>query len=272
MPFVDFHMHTTVSDGVWTPSELFAYIRKASLEAFSITDHDTMDVYPLPDDLASRCIPGMEVDTKCMGQTTHLLVYGITSPTAPLLEHLRAQRAARRVRMEAMIERLRAKGIPVTMDLVEAEAGKAASLGRPHLGRVLVKLGVVSQLQEAFDKYIADDQDDYVALDRLESPQAIELAHASGAVVSIAHPCRLRDPKMLDFLRESGVDGIEVVHPSADEDARRMFTEYARAHGLLVTGGSDFHAPAPDYAPGIEFEAEHVERLREAVERARAAV
>ena len=271
MAFVDFHMHTTVSDGVWTPSELFAYIRKVSLEAFSISDHDTMDVYPLPADLAERCIPGMEVDTKCKGATTHLLVYGITSPDAPLLEHLRAQRAARRVRMEAMIESLRGKGFDVTMAHVEAQAGKAASLGRPHLARALVDLGVVQSVQEAFDKYIADDQGDYVALDRLDSERAIELAHLSGAVVSVAHPCRLKDPAMLDLLRGEGVDGVEVVHPSADEQARSRLTDFAREHGLLITGGSDFHAPAPGYAPGIDFDAEHVERLQEAVRKARAA-
>lgn len=261
-------MHTTVSDGVWTPSELFAYIREASLEAFSISDHDTMDVYPLPPDLAGRCIPGMEVDTKCNGATTHLLVYGIASPDAPLLELLRAQRAARRVRMEAMIESLRGRGFEITMAHVEAQAAKAVSLGRPHLARALVDIGVVGTVQEAFDKYIADDGDDYVSLDRLDSARAIELAHQSGAIVSVAHPCRLKQPQMLEQLRDEGVDGIEVVHPSADEDAMRRLTGFACANDLLITGGSDFHAPAPGYAPGIEFAAEHVERLREAVERA----
>ncbi|HEV3155056.1 MAG TPA: PHP domain-containing protein [Candidatus Baltobacteraceae bacterium] len=264
-------MHTTVSDGVWSPSELFAYIRKVSLEAFSISDHDTMDVYPLPEDLAVRCIPGMEVDTKCQGATTHLLVYGITSSDAPLLQHLRAQRAARRVRMEAMIESLRGRGFEITMAHVEAQAGKAVSLGRPHLARALVDIGAVSTVQEAFDKYIADGGDDYVSLDRLNSDQAIELAHASGAVVSVAHPCRLKDPRMLEQLRDEGADGIEVVHPSADADAMRQLTDFAQSNGLLITGGSDFHAPAPGYAPGIEFAAEHVERLKEAVERARTA-
>ena len=63
----------------------------------------------------------------------------------------------------------------------------------------------------------------------------------------------------------------EVVHPSADDDAMRRFTNFAREHDLLITGGSDFHAPAPGYAPGIDFAAEHVERLRTAVARAQTA-
>ncbi len=262
-------MHTTISDGVWTPAELFDYIRETAIETFSITDHDTMDVYPLPSDLAARAIPGMEVDTKCEGVTTHLLVYGITSPDAPLLAHLKAQQIARRGRMEAMVNKLQESGIAVTMAHVEAQAGNAVSLGRPHLARALVELGVVPDVQTAFDRYIADDRGGFVSLDRLDSPDAIALAHASGAIVSIAHPARLRERRLLDVLRDAGIDGIEVVHPSADAHKRSEFIQYAQKHDLLVTGGSDFHAPSPGYAPGIDFETEHVERLRDAVARAR---
>jgi predicted metal-dependent phosphoesterase TrpH len=263
---VDFHLHTTISDGVWTPSELFAYLRSTNVEVFSVTDHDTMDVYPVPGDLADRVIPGMEVDTKCNGVTAHLLVFGITDPKAPLLEHLRIQREARRSRMQEMLQRLHGMGIDVSMADVAAQAGTAASLGRPHLARALVAKGLVPDVQSAFDRYLADDQDGYVSLDRLESAAAIELAHASGAVVSVAHPCRLREPASLEVLRAAGVDGVEVVHPTADAAKKAALREYARAHGLLVTGGSDFHAPTPEgYAPGIELEADEVEAFRTAV-------
>lgn len=269
MPFVDFHTHTTVSDGVWSPAELFAFVRERGIEAFSLTDHDTMDAYPLPADIAARAVPGMEVDTKCNGVTAHLLVYGIQSPAAPLLEFLRVQREARRERMAGMLDKLKTKGVEVRMSDVEAQAAGAASLGRPHLARALVALGVVSQVQEAFDKYLADDQEAYVSLDRLDSPRAIELAHASGAIVSVAHPCRLREPASLDVLRAAGIDGVEVLHPSADAQAQSELREYARAHNLLITGGSDFHMPDNGYSPGVELEAEHVQRLFAAVEEAR---
>lgn len=269
MPFVDFHTHTTVSDGVWQPHELFDYVRQHGIEAFSLTDHDTMDGYPLPPDIAARAVPGMEVDTKCNGVTAHLLVYGIHAMDAPLLEYLRAQRAARRERMADMLEKLADKGIRVDMSDVEAQAGNAVSLGRPHLARALVALGIVGDIQEAFDRYLADDQEAYVSLDRLDSPRAIELAHESGAIVSVAHPCRLREPASLDALRLAGIDAVEVLHPSADEAARGELRDYARRYDLLVTGGSDFHAPEKGYAPGVQLEAEHVERLFAAVEAAR---
>lgn len=272
MTLVDFHLHTTTSDGVWTPDELARYVDEARLQVVSVTDHDTMGAYPLPAEIRAQIVPGMEVDTKCHGITAHLLVYGIASPSAPLLEHLRAQREARYGRMEAMIERLRTNGIEIDMSHVKAEAGSAASLGRPHLARALVKLGVVSDTNEAFARYLADDRDGYVALDRLEAADAIALAHASGAIVSVAHPARLRDARSLEELRLAGADGVEVVHPSADDVMRAELAEYARAHHLLITGGSDFHSPATDALPGIHLDEAVVERFLDAVDRARVGV
>lgn len=259
MPLVDFHMHTTISDGVWTPEQLFDDLRSKPIEAFSITDHDTMDVYPVPADLAPRCVRGMEVDAKCKGVTAHLLCYGIRSPDAPLLVRLAEQREARKTRMHEMVSELQTQGVAVTMDDVQRQAGSAASLGRPHLARALVALGIVTCVQEAFDRYIADDGSAYVALERLEAAEAIALAHASHAIVSIAHPARLKAPASIEVLREAGADAIELVHPSAGDDYRAELRAYAQRHGMLLTGGSDFHAPAPGYAPGIVLEARDVE-------------
>jgi 3',5'-nucleoside bisphosphate phosphatase len=260
-------MHTTVSDGVWPPSQLFDFIRSAGIETFSVTDHDTMEAYPVPEDLAAACVPGMEVDTKCEGVTAHILCYGITSADAPLLDYLRRQRAARRVRMEEMVDGLQRRGIAIEMSDVERQAGSAASLGRPHLARALVDRGAVATVQEAFDRYIADDRDAYVSLDRLDSAQAIALAKESGAIISIAHPARLKAPASLDLLREAGADAIEVVHPTADETLRAQLIDYAERYGMMVTAGSDFHSPDKDYHPGVRFESPLLERFLERVER-----
>jgi predicted metal-dependent phosphoesterase TrpH len=266
MALVDFHMHTTVSDGVWPPQQLFDFIRAKDLRVFSITDHDTMDVYPVPDDLAPRCIPGMEVDTKCNDVTAHLLCYGIRSKDAPLLVHLREQREARKLRMQEMVTGLQVQGVNVTMEDVARQAGNASSLGRPHLARALVEIGIVESVQEAFDLYIADDCDAYVALARLDSRDAIALAHESGALVSIAHPARLKAPASIDVLREAGVDAIELVHPTAGDDFKQSIRAYAEQYGLLLTGGSDFHAPAPGYEPGIALDDADLERFLEKIQ------
>jgi 3',5'-nucleoside bisphosphate phosphatase len=122
---------------------------------------------------------------------------------------------------------------------------------------------VASSVNEAFELYLGEGCEAYVALERLEAAEAIDLAHASNAVVSVAHPMRLHDSSTLDELHQLGADGVEVIHPSADAGARRELAEYATRHGLLVTGGSDFHGPSPDYGLGIELGWGHVEALKE---------
>jgi predicted metal-dependent phosphoesterase TrpH len=205
----------------------------------------------------------LEVDSEHDGHTAHILAYGVSSNDTPLLQALIAQRKAREERMQEMLDRLQALDIHVTMDEVRTQAKGAVSLGRPHLARVLHERGIVASVQEAFDKYLADEGTGFVALRRLTSAQIIALIRESGGVSSVAHPVRLRDRAHLDEMRALGVDGVEIVHPTADENTRRELESFARSHDLLVTGGTDFHAPVADRPIGIEFPTNDVERLRE---------
>ncbi|MBV8490714.1 MAG: PHP domain-containing protein [Candidatus Eremiobacteraeota bacterium] len=261
---IDLHMHTTCSDGVWPRERLFDEIRLRELDLFCVSDHDTLAAYPMTDDLAARSIPGLEVDTEHAGHTVHLLAYGVRSNETPLMQALTRQRQEREKRMGEMIERLHGLGIAVTLDDVRAQATSASSLGRPHLARALVARGHVATVQEAFDRYLADEGTGFVALRRLTSAEIIELIRASGGVSVVAHPKRLRAPHHLDELRELGVDGVEVVHPTADADFEREMRAFAEKHDLLVTGGTDFHAPV-EHPIGIEFPKRDVERLAERI-------
>jgi predicted metal-dependent phosphoesterase TrpH len=264
-------MHTTCSDGVWSPQRLFDEIRARRLEAFCVSDHDNLDAYPLPSDIASLAIPGLEVDSHHGGHTAHLLAYGVSDDQSPLLLALRRQRDARLERMGAMVQRCNELGLDVTMEDVRAQAKSAVSLGRPHLARALLERGLVSSVQEAFDRYLADEGEGYVPLDRLTAREAIDLIRLSGGVAVVAHPKRLRAPEHLAELIDAGVDGIEVVHPTADARDGAAYTSLARERGLLLTGGSDFHAPVPGRQIGIELAADDVRSLRDAIARRRAA-
>lgn len=242
-----------MSDGVWTPERMFDEIRARGLQYFSITDHDCIDAYPVPDDLRDRCIPGLEVDSHHGGHTIHILAYGIDDPDCELLQALRAQRERRVGRMEAMVDRLRSLDVDITMDDVKAQITGASSMGRPHLARALVAKGIVATVQEAFDRYLADEGDGFVALDRLTSAEIIAMIHRCGGLAVVAHPMRLRDPAHLEELCDLGVDGVEVVHPSADTDAQGMLCEFAEKRGLLTTAGTDFHAPSGGSTIGVQF-------------------
>jgi predicted metal-dependent phosphoesterase TrpH len=270
MSIVDLHLHTTASDGTWPPEFLYAYIAGSNIAFFSVTDHDTMDAYPVPPQLASRAIPGMEVDTTHNGKTVHLLTYGI-SPDSPLLERLREQRVARASRMQDTVDRLNALGVDITIDDVRAHAKKAVSLGRPHAAQALVSLGVVATIQEAFDRYLAEGAPAYVALDRLTSAQAIALVHESYGIAVVAHPLRLAEPRVLDELREEGADGVEVLHPTAKPEDRERLRDYADRYKMLVTGGTDFHRPQ-GVAPGVELARRDIDRLQQRLARLHARV
>ncbi len=265
LALVDLHMHTRCSDGVWEVARLLEEVNKQSLDFFCISDHDSLDAYPLPADLAERSIPGLEVDSHHCGHTAHILAYGVKSKESPLLMALAAQRAAREERMFAMIEAVRKNGIELSMTDVRAQALGTVSLGRPHLARALVACGVVATVQEAFDHYLADDKGAYVALERLTSAHAIELIHASEGVAIAAHPQRLRNDSDLGELIELGIDGIEIVHPTAGAELQHQLFQLARAHGLLATAGTDFHAPVEGRPIGVLFPVREMDRLREAV-------
>lgn len=262
----DLHMHTTCSDGVWEPERLFEEIRARRLDVFCVSDHDNINAYPVPSDLRDKLIPGLEVDTALDGHTTHILAYGIDRKDCPLVDALARQRQAREERMGSMIERLQNLGLAVTIDDVKRHARASSSFGRPHLARALVDCGHVASVQEAFDKYLCDDGAGYVALERLDAARIIELIHASGGVAVIAHPVRLRKESHLEELIDLGVDGIEVLHHTADDATRVRLREVAQQRGLLITGGTDFHAPVSDRPIGIEIESRYVDGLRAAID------
>jgi 3',5'-nucleoside bisphosphate phosphatase len=234
-----------------------------------VSDHDNIDSYPVPDDLREKFIPGLEVDTAHDGHTTHMLAYGIDRKDCPLIEALARQRNAREQRMRSMIDRLQSLGLAVTLDDVKRHARATSSFGRPHLARALVERGYVASVQEAFDKYLADDGAGYIALERLDASRIVDLIHSSGGVAVIAHPVRLRKETHLEELLDLGVDGIEVWHPTADASTQARLHSLAQLRGLLVTGGTDFHAPVADRPIGIEIEERHIEELRSAISDAR---
>ena len=248
---VDFHLHTTCSDGSWPPARLFDEIRARDVRYFSVSDHDTMAAYPVPQDLLRRCVTGVEIDTYGFEQTVHVLAYGL-DPGCVLMARLQAQREERRVRAHAIVERLNAMGVPLTFEDVLRCAGAGQSVGRPHIARALVEAGHCADLQSAFDRYLAEGEGAYVPLERLSTQETIALVRAAGGLPVLAHPRRLRDQTSLASVCRL-FDGIEAVHPSADASYQLALFELADANGLIATGGTDFHGRSTDLAIGVQF-------------------
>lgn len=242
---VDLHLHTTASDGVYSPAKVVDLAARAGLAAIAITDHDTLDgVEPaLAAGMLYRIevIPGVEVSSIHDGEEVHLLGYfpDLGGSLVPFLEKMRRERM---YRMQRMLERLHDLGIRLSWAEVEEEAGDAAP-GRLHLARLLVKKKYVYTIDEAFKSFLGHGRPAFISRNLLPAFEVVRLLRAGGALPVLAHPGPKGKP-VLEALLAHGLEGVEVFHPEHTPTVQRCYERLAREKGLLVTGGSDFHGDA----------------------------
>ena len=262
-PCIDLHTHSTASDGTHTPSELISLAHQSGLGAISITDHDTIDgarriaSAPIPEGLSF--IPGVEISAtpppfyRVTG-SIHILGYGIDLDNPRLLDTLKQLQESRKNRNPKIIERLNALGVHIGLEDVIREAGKTDQLGRPHIANAMVRLGVVPDFDAAFDQYLGTDCPAYVNKYRVPAAEAIAIILEANGIPVLAHPGLYHDAAgpltdaHMDAYREMGLMGIEVYYPEHSTADVSYYRQLAERHGLLITGGTDFHG---DIRPGI---------------------
>jgi hypothetical protein len=236
-------MHSTASDGSLPPEEVVAAAKTAGVAAIALTDHDTLDGIPEATRAATavgiRVVPGVELSAHDGAREIHLLALHISNP-GPLELRLSMFRDARQTRARLIVDRLNRIGLSVTFDSVMVEAAGGA-VGRPHIARALIKGGSVRDSREAFDKYLGAGKAAFVDKERLEIREAIEITHAAGAIAIWAHPGPDGRRDRLEPLVGMGLDGVEVRHPSHNQDDIQRLTALADFFGLLYSGGSDWH-------------------------------
>ncbi len=249
---IDLHLHSTASDGHYTPAEVVALALQHGLDVIALTDHDT--TAGLAEALAAaanttlRVLTGVELGTWHGDiNEVHLLGYCFTPDDADFQERLRWMRDERRLRAEKMVARLAELGAPIALARVLEIAGDAA-VGRPHVAQALLEAGHVASREEAFDRYLADGGPAYIPRLRLSLPEAIAQIHAVGGVAVLAHPFHLAVDieVLLPALLDAGLDGLEAFYPDHDAAFTARMVALARRHDLIVTGGSDFHRPDAD--------------------------
>ena len=240
---VDLHMHSTASDGSLSPEAVVGAAAAAHLAAIALTDHDSVAGIASAREagarLGVRIVTGVELSAIDADGEAHLLGLHLTRLEA-IKRHLAVFRESRRARAGRIVERLRALGIPVTVDAVLAEAGDAA-IGRPHVARALVAGGWAKDLRDAFDRFLGNGRPAFVPKYRLTLGEAIGIVHDAGGLAVLAHPGPSGTRARLEALRGDGLDGVEVLHPGhSSEDIARLsaLTEHL---GLLPSGGSDWH-------------------------------
>lgn len=249
------HSHSTFSDGTLTPTQLAAHLAKRRVRFWALTDHDTC----LGVEEASvaahrhriRFVPGIEVSA-WEDRSIHVLGLGVDPFALEAFAFSRIQ--VRRDRMDEMVARLNAFGVPVSMEDVQKQIGEGIP-GRPHLAQVLLKQGVVQSMQEAFDRFLAVGKPGYVETLWPRVEEAIDLIHAANGISILAHPAK-DDVTETEVARwvECGLDGIEVKHPShasADEERTQRWAERFRIFKLAST---DYHGPGrSNHDAGVEI-------------------
>ena len=258
----DFHTHTCVSDGSLTPTELVRRAAANGVTGIALTDHDTVDGIAEARAEGERCgievLGGIElsVNEADGSRAMHILGLGLEDP-APLRARLEALRRSREERAARIVGHLRRNGVALELAAVEAQAAGGA-VGRPHVARALVELGAVRDVDEAFTRWLRRGRPAFEPNAELSAREAIEMVHAAGGVAVLAHPPLsggVDSPgglaAFVERLVPLGLDGLEIWHPSHKPTVARRLRRIAAAHGLLETGGSDFHgADRPDVEVG----------------------
>lgn len=252
---VDLHTHTTASDGSLSPAELVERARGRGVELLAITDHDTLAAYA---DLAEaagapgqpmKMVAGVELSCTWNGITIHVLGLGVDLASEVINRSVDSQRLARQSRAEEIGRRLEKKGLPGVYQRV-ASAVEGRAIGRPDFAKAMVKLGMVTSVADAFDRYLGSGKiGDVKAMWPAMADVVSWIVEAGGAAV-LAHPTqyKMTNAKLRRFLGEfvdAGGEGLEVCNGRPPEVEIRYLRELCREFDLAASAGSDFHQPNP---------------------------
>ena len=246
MAIGDFHLHSTASDGVHTPTWVMETAAANGVRVLALSDHDTTagldEASAAAKSAGLRLIPGLELSTDLGKADVHLLGYGFDREAKPLQDFLAWQRDGRIGRTRRIVEILAGQGMPLDITRVFEIAGEA-TVGRPHVARALLEKGHVASVQEAFDLWLGNGKPADVDRPKLEPADAIRVVHENGGVVFIAHPIYIGESydAAIEQLRDWGADGIETYYKHYDAQTVSAHAALAERLGMAASGGSDYH-------------------------------
>lgn len=242
----DLHTHSFCSDGLRTPSQAAEEAYQAGVQALSLTDHDTVEgieeLLPVGRRLGIDIVPGAELSAHVRDREVHILAYCLDWQDPQLLEHLGLLRRRRHDRGMAIVEKLNHLGISLTLEDVLNQAN-GGMVGRPHIAAAMVRRGVVSSKEEAFNRFLGDRCPAVVPKPYSSALDVIGLIHQVRGVAVLAHP-GIMPEAVIAQLVEYGLDGVEVYHPSHKPLQIEYYLKLAEHYGLLQSGGSDSHGEA----------------------------
>lgn len=249
MKYIDLHIHTTASDGTLTPEETVRRAAEKRLAAIAVTDHDTAagaaEALGYAERYGVEVVPAIEISADYFGYGVHIIGYFV-DPYAPalqtVLEYVNAERDRRN---GAIIEKMQADGIRVSLAGLK-EKFPGTVIGRPHLSAALVENGLCATVDEGFQKYLNRGKMYYMKRQYLSLETAFRVIRESGGKAAFAHPLQYRmdDMALTELTRtlaEYGCVGMECLYSGYTREQSEKLKALAGRFGLCVTGGSDYH-------------------------------
>jgi predicted metal-dependent phosphoesterase TrpH len=265
----DLHMHSTYSDGTYTPAQVVDLARRSGLAAIALTDHDTVngvfEALSAAQGSNLEIVAGVEISTEYRGSELHLLGYFVDTESRPLVAALERLRTDRANRFWEMADRLRGCGVTVDDRELRAFATlETGTLGRRNLAEFLVHTRRAGSIRDAFLRFLGDRGRVAVPKVRLSVADAIARVNEAHGVAAWAHPSQVCTRETLSELRGMGLGAVEVEYPALRPSRNRELRGLACGLGLAVTGGSDCHGPEqPRRAVGAcSISTDELERLR----------
>ncbi|MBP6890071.1 MAG: PHP domain-containing protein [Veillonella sp.] len=241
---VDFHMHSTYSDGTKTPQELVNAAAAAGIAAIAVTDHDeiTGGVELIEaHDTPIPVIPGIEFSSTYHGHDVHILGYAFDTKNKRMVDYIRFYKEERRTRLLKMVERCHEAGYDVSVAEFNKLYGTEGSFGRPHLARMLIAKGYTSSVSEAFNTILSPKSPCYVQKFNAHPADIVDIIHEAGGICIMAHPVLIHTAKDVNELLQLPFDGMEVYHSKQDDATSAQYRMMAKERGMLMSGGSDYH-------------------------------
>ena len=247
----DFHIHTYYSDGIFSPEKLVDLAIEYGLECISLTDHDNVLSY----DVASKYIAekgeklelirGVEINTLYKSMEVHILGYFMDIKDKDFQGMLKTQQQARIKQTKEILALLKKKeGIKINFEDVKNMVAEGGSIGRPHIAKAITNAGGTANVIEAYNKYIHINSPVYVERKTMSPFDVVEVIYDAGGIPVIAHPYDVPvADELIPQLVNCGLRGIEAYHRKHSAPYIEHFSTLAEEYGLIVTGGSDFHAP-----------------------------
>lgn len=253
---IDLHVHSTASDGSFSPKELVDYAIQKGLSAFALTDHDSVagldEAITYAKELSKsrsdvpEVIPGIEFSTEYEGRDIHIVGLYIDYHNKDLQEHLYNFVHSREIRNEKMCDMLReGTGMDISFEKLQ-NAFPGSVITRAHYAMYMLEKGYIKHRDEAFERYIGDNSPYFLPREKITPADAIQLIKTLGGIPVLAHPVlyhfsNQRLEKLVMELKEAGLMAIEAVYSSYSPSEEREMRTLAKKYNLAISGGSDFH-------------------------------